>query len=142
MSANITTLKAFAKLHDEREALKKKLGAVEKKIADGTDPIVEYLQRQESQRMTIGGRTIYIRRELWPGKEGECSTEDLIKALDDCDLSHTQKQSMNVQKMRSVVNEVVGDTQGDPAEIFYEEYPTLRGVVKISEVFKLGARKS
>lgn len=140
--ANIATVKAMAGMYKQKADLEAQLKKVKARIDQATPGVIEYFQRQGTQKVEVDGRTIFLRRELWPGKDAGCTPDELIAALNDSGLEHTQSHGMNVQKMRSVVGEVVGDTQGDPNEIFLEQYPLLRDKVHVSEVFKLGVRKS
>ena len=139
---SVQTLKRYAKLVKEKTKLKSELGRVEGEMKDLNDPVIAYFQRHGKQRDTLDGVTLFVRRELWPGMSPTTTVERLNAALDEVGLSQIAQRRMNVQSMRAIVNETVGTSQGDPQEIFNEAYPQLAEHVKVSEVFKLGARKA
>ncbi len=139
---SVQTLKRYAKLCNEKAKAKSELARIEGEMKDLTEPIVAYFQRHGKQRDTLEGRTLFLRRELWPGMKDTTTVERLNAALDEVGLGRLAQRRMNVQSMRAIVNETVGTSQGDPQAIFDEAYPQLAEHVKVSEVYKLGDRKA
>ena len=142
MTANVKTLGQFAKLYKESKGLETKLKALKQKLDEMEPEIVEYMQRNNTQSHNVNGVTLSVRRELWPGMRETSTVDSLVSALDQAGLGGNAGRRMNVQSMRAVVNETVGDAQGDPESIFHERYPMLADHLKVSEVFKLGKRLS
>ena len=138
----VQTLRRYAKLYKEKEALKAKLAKAEADMKGLEEPVVQYFQRHTMQRQTVEGVTLFIRRELWPGMKETSTPERLCDALEESGLGRVAARRMNHQSMRGIVNEAVGDSQGNPEEIFHEAYPLLRDHVKVSETFKVGTRKA
>ena len=142
LTANVRSLGQFAKLYKESKALDVKLKALKQKLDEMEPEIVEYMQRNNLQSQNVNGVTLSVRRELWPGMKETSTVESLVLAMDQAGLGGNAGRRMNVQSMRAVVNETVGDSQGDPESIFLERYPMLADHLKVSEVFKLGKRLS
>lgn len=128
------TLRKYARLDRDRRTLKEKLAKVEAEI-DETEPgVIEHFQRMGMDRATIDGTTIYLRRELWAGKADGVTDEAACDALAANGLGDYVKRKFNTQSVSAFVRELDGRGEPLPAP--------LAAVLKISEVFKIGTRRS
>jgi len=100
--------------------------------------IVESFQEEGIQSTKLDGYTIYLNRQLWAGHAGDKQAMcDLLKSMDDNTWNFLVEDNVNVQRLSARVRECEKDDNGMP--ILPEQ---LKEVIKVSEVFKIGARKA
>jgi seryl-tRNA synthetase len=98
------------------------------------------IQSQKSKN----GVTVYIKRELWAGFE-EGKEAELQAALKEIGHGDMVKEKVNHQTLSAYVREIEEQTYGedvDPQKVVAALPITLQSVIKVSEVFKVQARKS
>ena len=128
------TLKRFAKLDKLKRELKKKIEANEADLKEVEPQVINYFQRMGMDNAKIDGVTIYLRRELWAGKNEAISSETFHDALTANGLGDYVKPKVNTQQLSAYVREL--DARGEKLPV------ALEGIIKTSEVFKVGTRKS
>ena len=138
MAATATALlKKYAKLDKLKRELDTKTKACKAEIEKAQPGVVEWFQKNGMESFKIDGVTIYIRRELWPGREDGIDHIQATTALEEAGLGQYGEPRVNTQGLRGIVNE---HDQAD--EDFFKVYPGLKGIIKVSEVLKIATRKS
>ena len=143
-------LRQFAENERTRAQLKADLESADLEKARLQTIIVAMYSEEgvESQRIKLGdgtSRTIYIRRELWAGHQGDAQA--LCDALKGTGYENYVKEIFNVQSLSSLVKEMAAEFHGLPdvkmlsVEQILEAVPEdIRAQLKVSEIFKIGSR--
>lgn len=148
----ITLYIEAVKLRDDLDSKLKEIG----RLTSTLEPsIIEYFKEKGQQRVTRGGRTVYLARELWPavgmndlidaaGGLGnvddatlatiqETARARLIEALaTDPETKHLVKAAYNHQTLRSFI--LADCPEGDDGLPIIPEH--LKGKLGVTEVFK------
>lgn len=119
---------------DEIETLKEKRRALEERLIDN-------MTQAGLQRVTVDGVTVYIDRKLWAGANGE-GMPALVAALREEGLDEMVTESAGAQRLSAWVRE--HDPQKcDSPEVVVSRLPErIRPFIRVSEVYKLCARKA
>lgn len=124
----------------EKKELEARLDTLSEKRKELEAQLLEYFSSNAIQKLTAAGRTVYIRREVWAGHAGD--NEAFIKAMKESGLGNYVKESVNSQTFSAYVREFDPDKKLSGDEITKLLPEPLRGVVKVSEVFKIASRKA
>lgn len=127
-------LREYINLDLERRELKERLGVVEERLGDLEPRVLEYFERMGIDRVSIDGVTVYIRRELWAGREEGVSWEQACEALVAAGLEDYVSPRFNHMSLSAYVREL--DRQGEPTP------EPLVGIISIAEKFRVHTRKS
>ena len=100
-------------------------------------PLISAMQTEDVPKLTTGGMTIYIRRELW-ARASAGQMEAACDALVAAGLGEYVHPAFNASTLSSYVRELVGEQ--DPADVDLPA-PFREGLITVSEFFKLGAVK-
>lgn len=141
--ATKTKLEPYVKLVKKKTKLEQQLSDTKARLAKLEPEIVEQFQQAGVQRINCNGYTIYLNRHIWAsatedenGNKDKESMYDALKTIDDETWSFLVGDSVNSNSLSARVRECELDDQGMP--ILPAE---LVNVIKVSEVFKIGARK-
>ncbi len=129
-----TSLRTYARLDKEKRGLEDRLKKLKVQIEETSHAVLDHFQKLGIDRVTVEGVTIYVRRELWAGREQDVSVDQACTALKDAGLSEYAHERVNTQSLSAYVRELDAAGEPLPAE--------LQGVIKVSEVFKLSTRMS
>lgn len=125
----------YIDLANEKAELEAKLASVKKKLEDAEQEVLTFFEETGMERISAGGRTIYIRRELNAAKADDSVTPEQIgEALAAAGLDIYYPHRVNWQSLSAFLREREKEGQGIPAE--------LASVVRLSERFKIGSRTS
>jgi hypothetical protein len=126
-------------LEKNKKHLESELASIKSKIKATDEPILEYFQRigGKGAAFKTGDMTLYLRREIWPGREDGIESDTACAALVAAGLDEFAQPRMNTQGLRAYAREF--EEQGSD---LLAEHPALSGVIKINEVFKVGNRRS
>ena len=126
-------------LEKNKKHLESELASIKSKIKATDEPILEYFQRigGKGAAFKTGDMTLYLRREIWPGREDGVESATACAALVAAGLDVFAQPRMNTQGLRAYAREF--EEQGSD---LLAEHPALSGVIKINEVFKVGNRRS
>jgi hypothetical protein len=117
---------------DAAEDLKAKRKELEAKL-------IENMTHAGLQRVTVDGTTVYIDRKLWAGAaEGMPA---LVAALREEGMEDMVTESAGAQRLSAWVREFDPDKKDSPETVVGRLPERLRGLVRVSEVFKLNCRK-
>jgi len=131
----IAAVKKRVKLKTEKDAAEAALKRITDEIAEIDPIVVEFFQRHGVDKETIDGVTVYLRRELWAGREENVDMPTACAALQEAGLPDYVEPRFNTNSLSAYAREL--DRQGTT---IVEAHPALQGKIKISEVFKIGAR--
>ena len=128
-----------SQLEIEKKSLEAELASTKAKIRTTEEPILDYFQRigGSGAAFKTATMTLYLRREIWPGREEGVEADTACAALVAAGLDEFAQPRMNTQGLRAYAREF--EDQGSD---LLTEHPTLSGVIRINEVFKVGTRKS
>jgi len=127
------------KLEKNKKHLESQLASIKSKIKTTDEPILEYFQHigGKGAAFKTGDMTLYLRREIWPGREDGVESDTACAALVAAGLDEFAQPRMNTQGLRAYAREF--EEQGSD---LLTEHPTLQGVIRVNEVFKVGNRRS
>ena len=139
MLATKTKLKPYVDLIKKKTLLEEQLRDVKARLDDLEPQIAESFQKEGIQSTNVDGYTVYLNRQLWAGaangdKEAMFAA---LKIYPDESWSFLVRDNVNSQQLSARVRECDLDANGMP--ILPDE---LKQVIKVSEVFRIGARKS
>lgn len=135
--SDIRHMKKYAELGRAKSKLDADLVKVKAKMKDLEEGVLEYMERQGQSKATFDGTTVYTKRELWAGREDGITHEQAKEALDGCKLGEYCAPRLNTQSFSAFCREI--DATGESVT---DKFPALKGVIKVSEVFKVGYRNS
>lgn len=144
----INAVKKYAGLFREKREIEQRLKALEPGMKELEGVVIDYFQKHGVDRQAIDGTTVYLRRELWAGREEAIENDAACAALVAAGLPDYVEPRFNTMKLSAYVRELdKQDEHADardrkPGDAFFESHPGTRGVIKVSEVFKVGARNS
>jgi len=131
MAATATAaLRKYRKLIGQKEELAAALEKVKKEIIAAEKPVIDWFQKEGVPGITVEGKNIHIRREVWPKRDEGVTTEQLCENLVAYggDLADMVKPGFNTRTLQSYVREL--EKKGLPL-------PEIEGV-SFPEVFKIG----
>ena len=139
MLATKTKLKPYVELIKKKTLLEEQLRDVKARLDELEPQIAESFQKEGVQSTNVDGYTVYLNRQLWAGaangdKEAMFAA---LKTYPDESWSFLVRDNVNTQQLSARVRECELDVNGMP--ILPNE---LKQVIKVSEVFRIGARKS
>jgi hypothetical protein len=115
----------------ELEAKVKELKAIEKKLHDR---VLEYFEDQQIQKISVDGRTLYARREIWARKVNGASEAAIVRALDEAGLADFHADKPSWSSLSAKLREFDADGEPIPSQ--------LEGLIEANEVWKVGNRKA
>lgn len=125
----------FIVLAKRKKDLESELKGIKTQIADAERELVEEWEKTGTSQVKMDGVTVYLKRQLWAGYEGD--KDDLIAALkQDADMEFMIHETYNSNTLSSFVREL----QPDPATGLPEIPAHLKGKLKVTEKFTIGTR--
>ena len=122
----------FIEIMKEEKGLKAELKFVGEAKSKLQEIILEHFEKNGIQNIKQNGATVYLKRELWAGREEGVSNEEAAQALKDAGLS--EYVGPTTQGLSAYLREL--DKEG-------EQIPEpLRGKIKVTETFKIQSRSS
>ena len=126
-------IKVYAKLDNERRACEDRLKKVKSKIEEVEPRVMDFFQKLGLDRLTVSGVTVYVQRQLWAGREEDVTHEQAAAALKKAKLGEYASPRVNTQSLSAYMRELDEAGEDMPA--------ALKGIIKLSEVFKVRTRK-
>lgn len=131
---SIIHIERYARLENQRAELKDELAAVEAKLDELRQGVLDYMQNHSLDKITSAGRTLYLRREIWAGRPEDVTPEALTRALSDMGLDDFHADAPKMQALSAWLREL--DKSG-------EKMPEgLTPYLVANEVYKIGSRRS
>ena len=132
-------LKQYIELTDLKRRLEAQLKDTKSRMAELEPHIVEQFQEDGTQSVNMDGFTVYLNRQLF-ASAADGDKDAMIQAMKGCgdeSWSFLVRDSVNSQSLSARIRECDLDENGMPM------LPdSLQDVIKVAEVFRLGARKS
>ena len=139
MLATKTKIKPYVELIKKKARLEEQLRDVKARLDVLEPQIAESFQKEGIQSTNVDGYTVYLNRQLWAGAaDGDKEAMfTALKTYPDDSWAFLVRDNVNTQQLSARVRECELDADGMP--ILPEQ---LKQVIKVSEVFRIGARKS
>lgn len=118
----------------KKRDLEAELKQVKAWLKDMEGEVTSYFQQSSTQSINRDGITIFLRRELWAGREDGVSPEQAVQCLIDADLGEFAAPKVNTTSLSAYLRELDRDGRKMPSQ--------LEGIIKLVESFKIGARSS
>ena len=143
-------VKRFLDLTDKRKTHEDAADTIKTELAALQDELIVRFQNSGVRSMAFNGcRTIYIHRQLWAGSAIDDKAQFARAVKDVPDLAAFVKASVNSQQFSAWVRERAQEWQGEmplsPSELtdkIHDQYPSIAGLVKVTEKFSVRAIKS
>jgi len=134
--SDIRQVKKYSTLLTKRLALEEEVKALNAQLAELQQPVLSYFQRQGVSSLSLNGRTLYIRSELWVSKASDATTEEACRRLKRIKLGEYTGSRVNTQSLSAYVRELrdQGQEIDDISKMLGDKF-------KVSEVWKIGSRK-
>lgn len=133
-TADIRTIRRYCELENERSKLDDALKAVKAKLDELEPAVLDYFQRQGLDRVSLDGRTLYLRRDVYAGRAEGVDSEAACAALEAAGFGEFVKRGVVTQSLSAFLREREKD--GEPAVP-----PSLAGIIVANEVFRVGSRR-
>jgi len=134
----IENIKKFTQLTEEKKALKQKLRDIQVELDALENQIEEHFVESGVSSMKVGGRTVYLRKQLFvspnamEGESPEDAKRRACRALQTSGLGWLVSEGYNSNTLRAVIREMQEDGH---------EFPlTLTDALKITERYRVGVR--
>ncbi len=136
--ATKTKLKPYVQLIKKKTLLEQQLSDTKARLAKLEPEIVEQFQAEGVQRMNCDGYIIYLNRKLFAGAtDGDKEAMyEALKLMDNETWNFLVKDNVNSNQLSARIRECELNKEGIPILP-----PELVNVIKVSEVFRIGARK-
>lgn len=138
-----TLARLFAVLDKARKTFEKLGESAGEDAAKVESELLPRMRDSGTQSIKIAGDTVYVERKLW-GSAQDGNVAALNEALKELGHGDMVKESVNAQTFSAYIREIeesVSDKPLPPEELIPKLPELLRPVVKVSEVFKIRARK-
>lgn len=128
-------LQEFLELTKRKREIKAELDMVESDLKTLNQRVIEYLDGQGVDSVRVGGRTVYVNRMIYASFAG-VDPAVYIPALEAAGMGALVQPKVDGQRLSAAVREFDnGQDRLSPEEIQARLPESLRGLVKISEVF-------
>lgn len=128
-------LREYADLRTEIKELEAKVKELRKTAENIEGQLLNDFANEGVQRMTVDGKTLYLRREVWARRHTDVDSTDMAQALMGSErFADLVSPSVNMQSLSARVREYVQEEEDLP--------PEVERVVRVDEVFRLGVRSS
>lgn len=122
----------FIEVTGREKELKAELKVLGEEKSGLQEIILAHFEQNSIQNIKQNGVTVYLKRELWAGREERVSNEEAAQALNDAGLS--EYIGPTTQSLSAYLREL--DKEGEPLP------EKLRGKIKLTETYKIQARRS
>lgn len=130
----LADVRKYASTLNERLDLEDRVKELKSQEAKLHDSVLAYFEAEGIQKVSVEGRTLFARRELWAKRKDTATNEDVVAALEAESLSALHEDRPSWTSISSYLRELDRDGTPIPA--------TLASVVEASEVWKVGHRKA
>ena len=135
-------LREFLALTERKKVLKTELDMIESELKGLQDRVIEYLREQHIDRLSTGGKTVYVHRMVYASFAG-VDPSVYIPALEAAGMGALVQPKVDGQRLSAAVREFDdGNNPLSPEEIRERLPEQLRSIVKISEVYTPRVRQA
>lgn len=104
-------LKDYIELAKEKKELKEQLKEVEERLKEELPKVLDFFDKNDVDKMTIGGHTIYPKKQIWASVPSG-AIEDVKKA----GYESLVKEKVNTQTMSSLIREMMKEMETENIE--------------------------
>jgi len=116
----------------EEKGLKAELKIIGEAKSKLQEIILKHFEKNGIQNIKQNGATVYLKKDIWAGREEGVTNEEAAQALQDAGLS--EYVGLATQSLSAYLRELVREGEQIPEK--------LRGKIKITETFKIQSRSS
>ena len=141
--SNTAMFLEFQELTEKKAALKADLEQTQARLNELEPRLLEWFGSMDMQSVRAAGRTFYVARTLWAGRDG-VEPEQFCQAFHSAGLEDLVTEQVNSQRLSAWVREQAAELEAGatPEEIKAHLPGPIREVIKVSEVFSVRSRKS
>ena len=132
--AGIDYVRTYAQLATRRADLDDEIAAVKARMEEIHPAVLEHFQVSGTQRTTVDGRTLYLKRDLYVGRANGITQERACEALREAGLGDFVAERYNANTVSAYMREL--DRQGDQLPA------VLEGILVVNETFRILVRKA
>jgi hypothetical protein len=146
-AGDIRGVSKLARLQGEKQRLEVRLDIVKKEIAKAEAITLDFFEKHGIGKITIRKTNLYISRQLWAGLAEDVTHEKAAEVMISVGLGEYCAPRLNSQSFSAYMRELAIEWAGEdappltPEEVLKVLPESLRGIIKVSEVFKINARK-
>lgn len=134
MATDIRHVKKYAEKLNEKIQLDTQIKAVSAELEKLSDGVLKYFQHQGIDRVSVEGRTLYLRREVFAGKGVEATTDEICEQLRTMGLEAYTGKKVSYPGVSAYIRE-----QEDAGFALKDIEQQFDGKIRIAEVFKIGS---
>tara|TARA_R110002167_G_scaffold361610_1_gene580101 strand:+ start:1372 stop:1767 length:396 start_codon:yes stop_codon:yes gene_type:complete len=124
-------LACFAILSTKKKDLKNELKVVEEEMSAYQEGLLTHFEKNGIQSIKQNGMTIYLKKQLWAGKEEGVTGAEAVEALKEAGLEDYIGPS--TQGLSAYLRELDANGEGIPQ--------VLQGKIKLTERFTISTRR-
>lgn len=124
----------YAELATQKQEAERHLNSIKEEMKALEERVLRYFQNKGIDRVAANGRTVYIKRELWAGRDEGADADEIGAALLEAGLGEYFPNRVNWQSLSAFCRELDASGESLPEP--------LVGKVKVTEQFKVGTRSS
>lgn len=133
----------FQNLTDRKAKLKADLEQVQARLTQLEPMLLNWFGEMDMQSVKAGGRTFFVHRQLWAGRNG-VEQNEFCAAFHSAGLEDLVTEQVNSQRLSAWVREQAAELEAGatPEEIKAHLPGPIRDVIKVSEQFSVRSRRS
>lgn len=135
---NTAWIRDWMKMVERKREAEERIAEINEQIKECERLILRDLQEEGVDRITVDGKTVYVRREVWASSGGD--TPALVQAFKEEGLDELVTETVSSQRLSAWVREHDPERSMSEEEIVSALPPRIAPHVKVTEVFKLGYR--
>ena len=131
---NTDTLRQYVADKAELSLLEAKVKRMKATLRLAEQDVLTELSHSGTQRITIDGKTLYVRQDLYASVKPGVDPEAAMKVLDDLNLTEFHKERITLQSVSAWIRERRANDEEIPAD--------FKAVFKAEPVFRVGVTNS
>ena len=146
LTGDSRSLKKFVRLDKEKRELETKLKKAKAELAEAEVNVLNHFEKMGMSKASVDGLTVYVKRQLWAGREEEVTHEQLTEALRAENLGAFCGPRVNSLALSAYFREEADRIKAELDEdVLFETDMALpaplKGIVKLSEKISIATRK-
>lgn len=140
-AGNDANLSSFVKYDRLRRTLDEKLKKVKIELERLEPLVLSHFERTGTDRVKRGGLTVYLRRQLWAGRQDGVTNEMAVEVLVANGMPEFTEPHLKTQSLSALIREM--DKQHSETGGWATWMPEpIKAVIKVSEVLSVQTRTS
>lgn len=140
--SNTAMFLEFQELTEKKATLKNDLEQTQARLNELEPRLLDWFESMDMQSVRAAGRTFYISRKLWAGRDG-VEPEQFTQAFHAAGLNDLVTEQVNSNRLSAWVREQAAELEAgaSPDEIKAHLPGPIREVIKIAEQFSVRSRR-